>query len=419
MPITPRLRSGLLVTALVWMAMGNVFLIWKSRVQMAQGYGDFANFYTAGALVRRGLGAEIYNPAAQWKVQQEFSSAVKMRRGPMRYLRPPFEALLFSVFAAWPYPKALLLWTGLNLVLLSSIPFVVVRGRSWKESFPLWTSVFLILGTFPAFMDLLMGQDAILLAFLFAISFWQLETGRDIAAGFTLGLTLFKFQLAIPFVLMLWLAGRKRVVPGFATTASVLIAISAALVGWRGLLKYPGYLLALNRAADVGIKPELQITLRGLFTLFAGRSPYPGYIDWVLAAVALAAIGFTGLVWRRAGDRFLAEGFGLAATVAIVTSYYASDYDLLVLIVPLLAMRTRPHDAPTGDRVTQYLETAGLLLLLLTPVYWFTRVKLHAECLMTIPLTALGVALARRLSHASAKEPQPFRLKMRSSGPGR
>ena len=25
----------------------------------------------------------------------------------MRYMRPPFESLFFSVFAAWPYPKAL------------------------------------------------------------------------------------------------------------------------------------------------------------------------------------------------------------------------------------------------------------------------------------------------------------------------
>src|ERR1022692_3210077 len=103
MPTTPRLRSWLLATALVWMAVGNGVMLWKSRVQMRQGYGDFANFYTAGTLVRRGLGAELYNPAAQWKVQREFAPEVKTRVGPLRYIRPPFEALLFSVFAAWPY----------------------------------------------------------------------------------------------------------------------------------------------------------------------------------------------------------------------------------------------------------------------------------------------------------------------------
>jgi hypothetical protein len=122
----------------------------------------------------------------------------------------------------------------------------------------------------------------------------------------------------------------------------------------------------------------------------------------MLAPVAVGAIVYTGLIWRKAGHGFLAEGFGLAAIVAIVTSYYACDYDLLLLIVPLLAMRTRPDDAPEADRVSRYLEGTGLLLLLLTPVYWFTRLELHAECLMTLPLLALGVALARRLRHAGA-----------------
>jgi len=99
----------------------------------------------------------------------------------------------------------------------------------------------------------------------------------------------------------------------------------------------------------------------------------------VLTPAALGAVVYTGLIWRKAGHGFLAEGFGLAAVVAIVTSYYACAYDLLLLIVPLLAMRTRPDDAPKADRVSRYLEVTGLLLLLLTPVYWFTRLQFRAE----------------------------------------
>jgi len=404
----PRLRRWLAATALLWMAVINGVILWNTRVEIRRGYGDFASFYTAGTQVRRGLGAEIYNPAAQWKVQQEFAAEVQTRRGPLRYMRPPFEALLFSVFATWPYATALLLWTGLKLALLSAIPFIVVPGGFWKERFPRWATVVLVLGTFPEFMDLLMGQDAALLAFLFAISFWQLATDRDAGAGFTLGLALFKFQLVIPVVVMLWIGGRKRIWPGFATSAVAVIAISAVIVGWKGLLRYPGYLLALNQATGVGIVPESQINLRGLFTLIVGRLSSPGLIYWVLAPVALGAIAYTGLIWRKAGGRSssLAVGFALATIVALVTSYYTNDYDLLLLIVPLLAIRARPDDAPEADRVTRYLtrylEATGLLLLLLTPVYWFARVELQAECLMTLPLLAVGVGLARRLRLAGA-----------------
>jgi hypothetical protein len=406
MPDTPKLRSWLLAAAFLWMAVLNGIMLWNTRAQIRQGYGDFASFYTAGTLVHRGQGRELYSLAAQWRVQQEFAAKVKIRQGPLPYLRTPFEALLFSIFARWPFVTALLLWTALKLVLLAAIPFIVVRGRYWKESFPLWTTSILALGTFPVFMDLLTGQDAVLLAFLFAVCFWQLATGRDTGAGVTLGLALIKFQLAIPFFLILRISGRKRVLPGFVTSASGVFAISVALVGWRGLLRYPEYLLTLNRSLGVGIAPETHMNLRGLLIFLVGRLPYPGPIHWLLAPVAVGAIVYAGLLWRRAGRRYLAEGFGLAAIVTIVTSYYACDYDLLFLIVPLLAMRTRPDDAPEADRVSRYLEVAGLLLLLLTPVYWFARLQLHAESLIALPLLAVGLALARRLRDAAtAVEP--------------
>jgi hypothetical protein len=395
--------------ALLCMAVINCDVLWNSRVPMRQGYGDFSTFYTAGTLVHRGLGAKLYDSAAQWKVQQEFASQVKTRFGPLCYMRPPFEALLFSVLARWPYASALLIWTGLKLALLFSIPFIVVRQQLWTEPFSRWATILLILGTFPEFMDLLMGQDAPLLAFLFAIAFWQLESDRDGVAGLVLGLALFKFQLVIPFVVTLWIAGRKRVLLGFATSGIAVLAISGSVVGWKGLLEYPGYLLALNRATGVGISPESQINLRGLLSLLGEHLCSAGSIDWVLAPVALGSMVYTGLLWRKAGDRILglAAGFGLATIVAIVTSYYTNDYDLLLLIVPLLALRARIGKAPRLNRAPRYLELTGLVLLLLAPVYWFARVKLGAECLMTLPMVAVGAALAVRLRHAGGQVWEP------------
>jgi len=403
MPIASTPLNRFLVAVLLCMTMGNGLALWKFRVPMRQGYGDFASFYTAGTLVRRGQGSELYNATAQWKVQQEFSPEVKIRRGPLRYLRPPFQAVLFSLFARWPYATALVLWTSLKFALLAAIPFIVVRHRDWTESFPLWATVLFVPGTFPGFIDFLLGQDAALLAFLFAISFWQLAADRDTGAGFTLGLALFKFQLVIPFVVVLLVAGRKRVLPGFALSALSALGISGVVSGWRALLEYPAYLLSLNQATGVGvIAAANQVNLRGLLSFFVGLSPYPGRIHWALAPIALAAIAYTGLVWRKAGRGYLAEGFGLTAIVAIVTSYYAYSYDLLLLIVPLLAIRARPGDAPRADRASRYLEAVGLLLLLLPPVYWLAKLQLHAECLMALPLLVLAVALERRLRQAGA-----------------
>jgi hypothetical protein len=406
MPGTSKLRILFLAAALGWMAIVNAVMLWNTRFQIQHGYGDFASFYTAGTQVRRGSGTDLYNHAAQWRVQQEFAAGVTIRQSPLPYIRPPFEALLFSMFAAWPYPTALLLWTILKLALLVAIPFIVVRdsvrGRPWNEPIPLWAVGLLALGTFPEFMDLLMGQDAPLVAFLFAISYWQLDTHRDALAGFILGLALFKFQLVIPFVIALLIAGRKRVLPGFAMAAIVVLAVSERIVGWKGLLQYPRDLMALNHSGNGLITPENQINLRGLLILFVGPVPYPGPIHWVLAPLALAAIVYAGFLWRKAGDNFLPEGFGLAMIAAIITSYYAYEYDLLSLMVPLLAILARPANAFPPDRTTRYLAATGLLLLVM-PLYWFTRVYLKAEFLMTLPLLCVGIALARRLHQAGAR----------------
>ena len=57
--------------------------------------------------------------------------------------------------------------------------------------------------------------------------------------------------------------------------------------------------------------------------------------------------------------------------------------------------------------MTRCLETGGVLLLLGTPVYWFLKGEYQAECLMTLPLIAVGIALARRLKRAGKDRVSP------------
>jgi hypothetical protein len=73
-----------------------------------------------------------------------------------------------------------------------------------------------------------------------------------------------------------------------------------------------------------------------------------------------------------------------------------------LLIVPLLAMRSRPYGSAKGDRVTRCLEWAGLLPLMFTPAPWFAR-DLQNQCLMALPLLSVAFALARRLQQAGAQ----------------
>ena len=118
-------RSGVL--CLLGFAALNAWMIWQAHDPILQGYVDFASFYTAGRIVQSGQSPRLYDPALQWKVQQEFASTVKIRRGPLPYVRPPFEALVFLPLAYLTYPTACVVWMALKTVLLLAIPFLLPR----------------------------------------------------------------------------------------------------------------------------------------------------------------------------------------------------------------------------------------------------------------------------------------------------
>ena len=332
-----KLRRGLAIAAMIAMAAGNVLTLWNTREGMRKGYGDFLAFYTAGVLVRTGMAQDLYNPALQWKIQQEVAPELQTHHGPLLFMRPPFEALLFALFSFEPYAVALILWSIVKLILLAAIPFFAMPGAATAH-LPRWAVFPLLLGTFPVFMDLLLGQDAILLAFLFALCFWQLRKNSEVTAGLILGLALFKFQLVVPFLIATWISGRRGVLRGFLISAFAVVAISAVVVGTEKSPTLSGYLLTLSQASGIGIALESQINFRGLLALFAGPRGLNEFVPVILAAIGLMAIAGAGLAWRKAGNHLLAEGFALALIAATVTSYYANDYDLLLLIVPLLAL---------------------------------------------------------------------------------
>ena len=88
-------------------------------------------------------------------------------------------------------------------------------------------------------MALLPGQDSILLLFLYGLAFSALATGRAFVAGVFLALALFKFQLVLPFVLVLLLRRQWKAVWDLVLLAFVLLLVSAEVVGWNGVLAYP------------------------------------------------------------------------------------------------------------------------------------------------------------------------------------
>jgi hypothetical protein len=224
---TQSLALKLGILCLAGFAALNAGMIWRLRDSILEGYGDFASFYTAGQIVRSGQSARLYDPALQWKIQQQFASTVKIRLGPLPYIRPPFEALLFLPFAYLRYPVACLVWMTLKLILLLTLPLLLPRTDTEDGAIPTPAVIILAsLAFFPVAFDLIQGQDSVLLLLILVLALRLLLRNADLACGTVLALGMFKFHLVIPLVAIFILRKRFRVALGFVAVSSILFTIS-------------------------------------------------------------------------------------------------------------------------------------------------------------------------------------------------
>jgi glycosyl transferase family 87 len=377
------------------------------RRHIFAGYGDFSAFYTAGLMARRGGGQFLYDPREQWKVQREFASAVEIRQGPMPFIRPPFEALVFLPLAFFSYPVAWAVWSLAKLGLLFFALWILPRGQPFARPWPPWLEAILCLGCFPVFLDLFQGQDAILLLAVIVGAFAFFQAHRDVAAGVVLALGLFKFHLVIPVAIMLSLTGQSRFLAGFLPGSAALLGLSCAISGTSVLRLYPTYLLHMNRLANVGfVHPQSMPNLRGLLTMWVGRAPYPGRVHWILLPVAIAAMLLTARAWRRGmrgGASGFTLGFCLALVVSLLTSYYTYSYDMTLMVVPALLLGGGFLEQSWLDRRTRQILVAGLLLLICTPLYWGLILSLDCAYLLSLPMFLLAIGLIRAL-----RQPKPI-----------
>jgi hypothetical protein len=389
--------------ALLGFAILNGLILWKVREPIAQGYGDFAAFYTAGEILHQGHGERLYDPGLQWQIQQEFASQVAIRKSPLPYIRPAFEACLFLPFTYVSYAVAYLLWTVLKLAILLAIPFLLDSAGSTRTSGDRWRAIKILVcfAYFPVAFDLLQGQDSILLVMLFVLAFRCLERGKTLAAGAFLGLGVFKFHLTVPLLCIFLLRKKTKVVLGFLGTAVSLFLISAAVVGWSGMAAYPKYLLTLNQTPGLlGIKSRSMPNIRGLMAPLFGPGALPAAVNWALTIIAIIGIAISARFWRIEceDDRSLAAGFSFAIVMTIVTSYYVNSYDLTLLLLPMFVLGPRFLE---GCEIRGWPRLGFLLsvgILLVSPVFWILALRLDQFYWIALVLLILALSIGGSLS---------------------
>jgi Glycosyltransferase family 87 len=385
-------------------------LFWKARFLVQQGYPDFTIFYTAGKILRQGLGHSLYDGALQYRVQQSFASGVRIRKGPLPYNHPPFEALIFLPLASLDYPTAYLAWCVINLAILGSLPFLLRRHIPVLAQFSplLWLPV--LLGFFPVLVALLQGQDVILLLLFNALAFVALKRNADTFAGCWLGLGVFKFQLIVPLIVILLCWKRVKVVQSFAATAAGLVAISIAITGWAGALRYPGYVLHFEEVMERGGIAADMPNLRGLLEGWSATRGFPG-VHVITIALSLCLVLWVIVKGRSPtqSSRQFDLQFSLAMVAAVLASYHAFPYDLSLLVIPLLLVVNYAIETAPLQRYRNVAVMLPAAMLFLTPVYMLLWLRLdHLNLFATVLLLWMwGIAHEISSSIGLGEDRQP------------
>lgn len=360
--------------------------------QMEKGT-DFPEFYAAAKVVKAGLAHRLYDPL----IQQQFQIQYTGRIGTY-FNHPPFEVLFYLPFAAAPPQRAYVLWSLLNLGLLIAVARSLQHYAFTRVAWQALLALFLVFA--PVLLNLLQGQDSVLLLFFVAMSFAALIRGNEFLAGCLLACGLFKFHLILPLALILVVNRTKRFLLGFLFFGVLLILISVAICGPGFLVAYTRFLLALPSLPFSGIHPQQMANLRGLAALLIPGSKSVSLALTMAASFLLLSIAVYGSILARMQSQATALLFASSVLASLLVGYHLSPHDLSLLLVPMTLISTYSLDSRPISKWLHIILVASLAILYLPPLHLFLLAA-HFYAYAAIPILVLLLSCYAELKRIS------------------
>lgn len=371
-------------------------VFWNVRKLIGAGLPDFAIYYCAGTVVRQGLGHQLYDVNAHFDVQRQFATAVPLFRGPLPWTHPPFEALFFVPFSYLSYLHAYVAWNLFSLALLAAslallrpmIPELRARASG------LW--ILAAVAFFPVFFNLLEGQDAIILLFLYAAAVACLRNDRDVVAGILLAVGLFKFHLILPFVLLMVFQKRWKLLYGFLPAAALVTLASIPIAGVRSFAAYSDYVFYWEKVLEGKDRvPAGMPSLRGLMYVLLPQGSY------VIPLLALLSLVFLFMVvWKcraAASSSMFPITLSLTLIATVLVSYHVVSYDLCILLIPVLLL-TNDWLVNRPRRWSSTMILLGIAALFCSPLELYLSLQSRQFALMGVVLLMMFWGICREIS---------------------
>ena len=398
--------------------------------------GDFAVYYIA-SLQAAGQGdGTLYYPATtdQDAAQQTLMAAVPspsswdnlaQSRGlkrPMRYIYPPFFALLMSPLAHWPPHTAFFLWREISLFLL----FVsVLLTLLWLRAEPLVPLFFVAavaaLSFFPVVEALYEGQVDVLVLFLWVGGLYCLHQEQPLGSAicFALG-TAVKISPVVVVPLLL-LRRQWRWFAAYVATLGFLLGWSIWRLGWQSHVTYVTQVFPSLSAGAPGLLGKSLATV--IHNVYLGHVPM-GSEAWhtnVALTVVKKLVGglvYAGVLsyfWERTKTAsYLTEELAIMALVVLLISPLSWRHHFVLAQLPLLYLWIRTRDSEQTS-AREWLALTSITVVMGTPVADYLALMVHNRLLQIAFASLLPIAASAALFLALSKVPRPTQKEMPSA----
>ncbi len=311
---------------------------------------DFLMLYTAGRIYKENP-TELYNLSYQWQVEESLLAPTPLPGiAPHNY--PPYTALLFSVFTYLPPGWALALWSVMSIGFVALSVFWMERyltTQKLRQSGLTYRRLLIIvLSFFPLIEGLQVGQNHALTLFLFTGMLVFTIRERWEIAGALAGLSIYKPQLVVGF-LIFWLISRRW--KALFSFSMVAIAWAGIVVLQHGMIPYLEYLNKIPEFVQMlsidGFGGFLEVTPYGLMITLFPEKAQPlafGISQFITIAVTCLMI-LTVIKFRKDAPCHQIPVLLLAGLYPFLASPHGLLHDLLVL-APLFLLWASRSSSP-------------------------------------------------------------------------
>ena len=287
--------------------------------------GDFVVYWVAARLAAAGQATTAYAP--QLMAVMEHRTIAMPATAFLPFYYPPVWLVVLLPFAALPYVAAWLMFS----ITTGLVFLIAVRRLSGARLAPgFWFAV----AGFPGLLlNAGSGQNGFLTGACFA-AYGALLNRCPFLAGMSLGLLCLKPQLSIAVPVALLAARRMRPLAGAVFAGVSFVAVSVALFGLAPWKAFVATMPAARSMLETGLFfPFKTAAVLGSLRIIG----VPGRLAYVMQIVVSLIVMIMLAVQTARRPGALIEAALLALSALLVTPY-ATDYDLTISAVGIVAL---------------------------------------------------------------------------------